>query len=634
MVDDDPAILRMIGKALEKKGYQITAASHGQTAIDLISTKGFDLILTDMVMAPIDGLEVLRKTKEISPDTVVIILTGYADVHFAVEALRLKADDYLIKPVDLDKLFFRVSSCLEKYRLKRRIAESQKSLALFKAVADFSSEAISIIKQSGQPIYVNPSHEKLFGLSFEEARLGNCRDHYPKESLEIFNQEIIPASEKGETWEGVIDALDAKGRRFPLWQRTDAILDEQGKMAYGFSLMHDLTKDRQAEERLRNAQKMEAIGTLAGGIAHEFNNILWIIMANAELAAGNIPEGNTAHKNLQRVEKACSRAADLVQQILTFSRQDEYRSRPLNIIPITKESLKFLRSSIPTNIDIRQNISTQSAIIMADPSQVHQTLINLCTNAADAIGEKPGVLEISMADVELDQYDTILHHDLAPGKYIRLSVKDTGIGMEPKVMERIFEPFFTTKDVCEGRGMGLAVVHGIVKNCLGSIEVHSEPGKGSTFHLFFPKIEKETKSGPGAFIPSVERKERILFVDDDKEIANTGKEILEGYGYLVESKTCPEEALETFRDRPDKFDMVITDMVMPKMTGEELAEAFVRIRPDIPIILCTGYDEETYKERAREIGIKKVMMKPVTGHGLVKAIRKALRENVESQNKR
>ncbi|MBL7205695.1 MAG: response regulator [Desulfobacteraceae bacterium] len=510
LIDDDPATLDMISQALESRGYQVTTADGGEAVLDLISRKGFDLVLTDMVMEPVGGPKVLRRTKEISPDTMVMILTGRGDVDLAGEALRLKADEYLYKPPDLGKLFFKVASCLDKLRLKRKIA--------------------------------------------------------------------------------------------------------------------------QAEERLRQAQQAQAIGTLAGGIAHEFNNILWIIMANAELAASTLPEGNTAHKNLQRVEKACSRGADLVQQILSFSRQGEYRPRPLDIMPIVKESLKFLRSSIPTTIEIRQNISTRSATIMSDPSQVHQTLINLCTNAADAMGEKPGVLEISMTDVELDQDERGLHHDLAPGKYVRLSVKDTGIGMEPKVRTRIFEPFFTTKGVGERRGMGLAVVHGIVKSCEGTIEVHSEPGKGSTFHLFFPKIEKGTKPGPGAFISSVKGKERILFVDDDKEIANMGKEILEGYGYRVESKTCSEEALETFRDRPDKFDLIITDMIMPKMTGEELVEEFVRIRPDIPIILCTGYDEETYKERAREIGIKEVIMKPLNGRDLANAIRKALKENLESQN--
>ena len=498
---------------------------------------------------------------------------------------------------------------------------------LFKDFVVASNEAIAVSELGGRFIYVNPAHEKLFGRSLEVARSLSYWDYYSEKSVEKYHQKILPAVKRGETWEGLIEALDSKGHHFSLWQRTYATYDEKRKIQYYFTLQHKF-KERDAEKNLRKTQQAQAIGTLAGGIAHEFNNILWIIMANTELAAGNLPEGNTVHKNLQRVEKACSRGADLVQQILSFSRQGEHRPKPLDIMPVVKESLKLLRSSIPTTIEIRQNIPTQSATIMTDPSQMHQALINLCTNAVDAIEGKPGVLEISMIDVELNQDDMALHHDMAPGEYIRLSVKDTGMGMEPEVMERIFEPFFTTKDVGKGRGMGLAVIHGMVKNHKGFIEVHSEPGKGSTFHLFFPKIEKETKSGSGPFTPSVEGKKRILFVDDDTEIANTGKEMLEGYGYQVESKTCSEEALKTFRDRPDRFDLVITDMIMPKMTGEALAEEFVRIRPGIPIILCTGYDEEIYKERARKIGIKAVMMKPVTGRGLVNAIKKALREEV------
>ena len=511
------------------------------------------------------------------------------------------------------------------------VDKSLENPELFKDVVVASNEAIAVSEPGGRLIYVNPAHEKLFGRSLEVARSLSCWDYYSEKSVEKYHQEILPAVKRGETWEGLIEALDSKGHHFSLWQRTYATYDEKRKIQYCFTLQHKF-KERNAEKNLRKTQQSQAIGTLAGGIAHEFNNILWIIMANAELAAGKIPEGNTAQKNLQRVEKACSRATDLVQQILSFSRQGEYRPRPLDIIPIVKELLKFLRSSIPTTIEIRQDISTQSATIMSDPSQVRQTLINLCTNAVDAIGEKPGVMEISMTDVELGKDETALQHDLAPGRYVRLRVKDTGIGMEPVVRERIFEPFFTTKSVGEGRGMGLAVVHGIVKSCEGSIEVHSEPGKGSSFHLFFPKIEKKTKSGPAAFIPALKGKERILFVDDDEEIADMGKEVLEGYGYRVESKTCSEEALEAFRDRPDKFDLIITDMIMPKMTGEELAEESVRIRPDIPIILCTGYDEEIYKERAREIGIKEVIRKPVSRGDLANAIKKALKENVESQN--
>jgi len=519
---------------------------------------------------------------------------------------------------------------MEKHRTLLIDDDVDKSLGnsdLFKDIVVASNEAIAVSEPGGRLIYVNPAHEKLFGRSLAVARSLNYRDYYSEKSVEKHHQEILPAVKRGEIWEGLIEVLDSKGHHVSLWQRTYATYDEEGEIHYCFTLMHKF-KERKAEKNLRKTQQAQAIGTLAGGIAHEFNNILWIIMANTELVAGSLPEGNTAHKNLQRVEKACSRGADLVQQILSFSRQDEHRPRPLDIMPITKELSKFLRSSIPTTIEIRQNISTQSATIMADPSQMHQTLINLCTNAVDAMGDKPGVLEISMTDVELDQDDTALHHDMTPGNYIRLSVKDTGMGMEPKVMERIFDPFFTTKDTGEGRGMGLAVIHGIVKNCEGSIEVFSEPGKGTTFHLFFPKIEKGTKSASGSLTPSVEGKKRILFVDDDKEIANTGKEMLEGYGYQVESKTCPEEALEIFRDRPDKFDLVIADMIMPKMTGEELAAEFVRIRPGIPIILCTGYDEGIFKERVRKNGIKAVIMKPVAGHGLFNAIKKALKEEV------
>ena len=626
LADDDPEALDMIRQALESRGYQVTTADDGGAAVDLIGRKSFDLVLTDMVMEPVGGPEVLRRTKEISPDTMVMILTGCEDVDLEVEALRLRADEYLYKPPDFGKLFFKVASCLEKLRLKRKIAQSQNDLRLFKDVVASSNEAIAVSDPAGGIVYVNPAHERLFGRSLEVAQSLNYRDYYSKKSVEKNNQEILPAAKKGETWEGVIDALDSKDRQFPLWQRTYAIYDEEGEVHYCFTFMHEF-KERKAEKNLRQAQQGQAVGTLAGGIAHEFNNILWIIMANTELAASALPEGNSVHKNLQRVEKACSRGADLVQQILSFSRQGEYRPRPLDIVPIVRESLKFLRSSIPTTIEIRQNISTRSATIMSDPSQVHQTIIHLCSNAADAMGEKPGILEISMTDVELDQDAAAFHDNLTPGKYVRLSVKDTGIGMESKVRERIFEPFFTTKDVGEGRGMGLAVVYGIAESCEGTIEVHSEPGKGSIFHLFFPKIEKGAKPGPGAFIPSIKGKERILFVDDDEEIANMGKEILEGYGYQVESKTCSVEALETFRDRPDKFDLIITDMIMPKMTGEELAEEFVRIQPDIPIILCTGYDEEIYKERAREIGIKKVMMKPVNGRDLANAIRKALKGN-------
>lgn len=390
------------------------------------------------------------------------------------------------------------------------------------------------------------------------------------------------------------------------------------------SIMHDITAQRRLELQLQHAQKTEAMGTMAGGIAHEFNNILWIISGNTELAALNLPAENPAQKNLEWIERACTRGADLARQILRFSRQTGYEPRPLDIRPIVKESVKFLRSSIPTTIKIRQKITSRSGTILADPTQLHQVLINLCANASRAMQEKGGVLGVEVADIELGQEAMDLDQNLAPGKYVRLTISDTGSGMEPAVMERIFDPFFTTKGVGEGLGMGLAVAHGIVKSHSGVMIVRSELGKDTTFQVFFPMIETCTRDERERVKPVHTGEERILFVDDDEAIVEMGKDMLEALGYQVELRTDSTEALEVFRSAPDSFDLVITDMTMPHMTGEMLSRKLIEIRPEIPIILCTGHNELIDEDKAREIGIKKFIMKPVGMRNLAKAIRELL----------
>ncbi len=628
LIDDDIQTLQWIRHALVNNGYQITTAENGETALKILRERGkeFDLVITNRGMEPVDGLKVLRTAKQMNPETMVMVLAGRDEGDLATVALEHGADAYLYKPPDLGQLLFKVSSCMDKLRLRRKGLALQTELHLFKNLVASQNEAIAVSDPDGRMLYVNPAHEKLFGRSLESARLRDCRDYYSEQSVKKHNDEILPVLQSRKFWEGIVEVFDAEKRRIPLWQWACGKYDEEGKIQYIFTLMH-VIKQRKEEKKLYKVQQTQALGTLAGGIAHEFNNILWIIMANAEMIADGLPEGNTAHKNLQRVEKACTRGKDLVQQILSFSRQGEHTPRPLNIMPIVKESLKFLRTSIPTTIDIQQNFTAESATILSDPSQLHQTLIHLCTNAADAIGKKPGILEISVTDVEFGKDETALHVDLNAGKYVRLSVKDTGIGMEPAVRERIFEPFFTTKGVGEGRGMGLAVVHGIVKSCEGAIVVHSEPGKGSTFHVYFPKIQEGGKPEVSSSISFVKGRGRILFVDDDKDIAIIGKDMLERLGYQVTSETLPENALETFRSSPDKFDLIITDMIMPRMTGIKLAEQLMGIRSNIPVILCTGYHEDTCNESAGAIGIKEVIMKPVSRDRLVRAVRKALQED-------
>ncbi len=630
LVDDDAAVLRLISRALERLGYRVETTGSGSDAVDILAKTRFDLVLTDLIMEPVDGLKVLEASKQANPDTPVIMLTGHNDIALAVKALRLDADDYLFKPVELENLYFSVSSCLEKAALRQKVAQKKKDLQLFKAVADFSNEAIVIWEPDGRVIYGNPAYERLFGWSLAEALKLAYGNFLTKKSDEILAKKILPALRSGKGWEGVLDSVDAKGRGFPLWQRIDAIFDEEDRITQIFSLMHDFTKEKQDAENSVNMQKMEALGTLAGGIAHEFNNILWIITANTELTASYLSAESPAMKNLRRVEKACSRATDLVTQILNFSRQNEYEPKPLEIVPIVKESLKLLRVSIPTTIEIRQNIPRQSGNIIFEPSLLHQVLMNLYTNSAHAMKETGGILEVSITNVVLDEYETAGPQDLAPGKYVKLSVSDTGKGIQPEFIRRIFDPFFTTRDTGDGTGMGLAVVHGAVKNHGGEVEVHSEQGKGTTFSLWFPMAGRPEKTGSKPFVSLPGGEEKILLVDDDEMVLEAGKSVLKRLGYKVECKSCAIEALAAFHLHPDEFDLVITDMSMPKMTGLMLAEALLKVRPDMPVILFTGHNDLVDESNAMEIGIRAFMMKPAKAGDMAKTIRKILDRSVST----
>ena len=396
-------------------------------------------------------------------------------------------------------------------------------------------------------------------------------------------------------------------------------------------LEEEIIERKHAEEekdelqaQLRQTQKMEAVGTLAGGIAHDFNNILAAMIGYAELALQDAPDGSIARSNLEQVLIAGSRAKELVKRILTFSRKTEQQRKPIEIAPIIKEALKMLRSSIPTTVEIRQNIEATCSMILGNPTQIHQILMNLCTNAAHAMGEKGGLLEVGLSDVEIDSPVVTKFGTLQDGSYVKLVVKDTGCGMESKVIERIFEPFFTTKEVDKGTGMGLSVVHGIVEDNGGLITVDSKPGRGTTFNVFFPMIESPRIEEPETSEIVCGRGELILLVDDEKPIVEMMTQMLEVLGYAVLGKTTSIDALETFRAEPGRFDLVITDYAMPGMTGRELVEELMSIRADIPVILCTGFSEDIDSEKAMNMGIKAFVMKPVDKENLAVIIRNIL----------
>ncbi len=429
------------------------------------------------------------------------------------------------------------------------------------------------------------------------------------------------------------------GTEVPIDDSGAPIRDKEGNTVGVVLIFRDITERKQAEDRLtyemnerikteeqlRQAQKMEALGTMSGGIAHDFNNLLAAIIGFTELVAGHAEKGSRDERHLARIMESSLRGRDLVRQMLTFSRKAEQEKKPLSLSSIVKETARLVRATTPTTIGIRVDTVGESGLILADATQMQQVLMNLCTNAAYAMREKGGSLDIDLNDVGVSPSDGN-PSGIAPGHYVKLTVRDTGSGMSPEVMDKIFDPFFTTKKLGEGTGLGLSVVHGIVKQHDGYIKVISEPGKGSTFTVYFPLISggSETDAVTDDEIPT--GSERILFVDDEEALVEMGEDVLAELGYDITSRTSSREALALLKEDPSWFDLVITDQTMPGMTGIDLARETLALRADMPIIMCTGFSYVVDADKAKAAGIRAFAMKPLTKREIARTIRKVLDE--------
>ena len=514
IIEDDFIVRQAIADYLSRKKYNVIQAENGSKGLDCFHQQQVDLVLTDLRMPKVDGLEVLATVDREAPETPVIVVSGMGTIEDVIKALKLGAWDYITKPIsDMTLLNHAVTRALERVKLSQHNKEYQKHL----------------------------------------------------------QQEI-----------------------------------------------------KQKTEELHQAQKLEAIGTLAGGIAHDFNNILGAIMGFTDLAMMESENSKKLKEMLDQIKKASLRARDLVAQILTFCRKAENERRPIVIYPIIKEALKLLRATIPTTIEIKSNISTIPERIRADPTEIHQIMMNLCTNSFQAMKNEQGIIEINLKVVQLDEKKARESQSIKPGKYLQLTVRDNGVGIAGSDRESIYDPFFTTKEKGVGTGLGLSVVHGIVKEYNGAIKITSEVGKGTDVKIFFPIISiggKENQIRPLTFAGG---SETILFVDDDPTLVAVTSKMLKSLGYSVKSSNDSMAALELFRDHAADFNLVITDQTMPGLPGSELITEFLKIRPDIKIIICTGYSSIIDEDKAGELGFKGFLSKPFKFERLARTVRRVI----------
>ncbi len=687
ILDDEEVIRDAVRAYLEDYDYAVLTAENGTVGLEVLRKKDVDLLLADLRMPELDGLQVLSAVQREFPDLPVIVVSGTGEISDVVEALRLGAWDYLLKPIsDMTILRHAIEKCLERVDLIQENRKYQRDLewlvsqktkelseinARLKAVVESTKKLFGCghldesgamllhefgaqMEATGGSIYkvgekgllylagidnghappmlpfplkpesvfcrVLETKEPLFldDIDGDESIISSGWDKYQDNSLLVFP--IVDATGK------ILAIVSLHSKKKPPFSSHDRDI---GKIlaSYAGEAFHvaEVSQALQSsEERLRQAQKMEAIGTLAGGIAHDFNNILAAIIGYTDLSLFSGSCNELVRKNLEQVKNAGNRAKELVSQILTFSRTEDFKENAVDIAPIVKEALKLLRATIPSSIAIRTDVPEGLGKITTDPTKIYQVLMNLCTNAVHAMQSREGVMGIRFSRVLKSTAPLEVQHSTCRN-WLELSISDTGEGIAQENLERIFDPYFTTKEKGEGTGLGLAMVHSIVRASGGIIKVESVPGQGSTFSLFFPAAEIGKEIVEDISLGQIRGgHEAILFIDDEVTLAEMAGEMLEKLGYRVDVYSNSREALDSFRRAPERFDLLITDQTMPDISGIELARLVLSIRPDLPVILYTGYSAAIDSTEAQRLGIREFLMKPLSMSHLAEAVRRAL----------
>lgn len=605
--------------------FQVTQVACVTEAVQRLTAQRFDVVLLALSGPESLGLDTVRALRA-QP---VVVLTDRDDAGLALDAIEAGAQDYLVKGQVDERLLLRV---IRSVSARQRAAEAlRQQQDWLRVVLSSLGEGVIATDAQGTITCISPMAARLTGWPEQEAlgchidevcSLRHAQTHERVENpvLRVLREGTPGASED----QAVLMARD--GRESPIAYSAVPMRSDAGTLHGVVLVCRDISERKRLEAQLRQAQKMETIGTLAGGIAHDFNNMLAAMLGYTELAMSDVPATSPVQHYLRAVLTAGQRARDLVRQILAFSRHTETARYPVQLHLLIREALSLLRASLPSTIEIRHSLDEHAGAVMTEPVQMHQVLINLCANAEYAMRQTGGgVLEIVLEAVEVDAAALGGTLSLSPGPYVRLTVRDTGPGMTPEVLARIFEPFFTTKGPGEGTGIGLSVVHGIVTSHGGTIAVSSTPGQGTTFAVYLPRCNdaRGHRSTPLAE-PLPKGKGRILLVDDEVAVAQLGRQQLARLNYDVVACSSSREALELFHAAPHTFDLVITDQTMPQMSGDALARALRRIRPDIPIILCTGFSHTMNPEGAKALGIDAWLSKPWQAYELAHTVRAVL----------
>ena len=483
-------------------------------------------------------------------------------------------------------------------------------------------DSISITDIDGTIQYVNPAFENIYGSDTESLVGTNLFSLIFLKNKEMISRIRLSLAQE-DSWNGRTDMKKGEGSIHIVDLTISLVRDSFGNPTNYVSVIHDVTHEVRLGRQLRQSRRMEAIGTLAGGIAHEFNNILAAVSGFTALASHSLDKEHPAAAHIEKILEGHNRAKNLIKKILAFSRQIEQERKPISIRPVIKEALDLIEASAPSSITIQTDISPDTGKILADPSLLQQLIMNLCSNACNAMKGTGGILKVGLSEVHLDSTSLEQHPDITPGTFLKISVSDTGHGMEKDIVERIFDPFFTTQDVSEKTGMGLAVAHGIIENLGGIITVQSEPEKGTLFNVYFPQIASAGKEEDVVTIPP-SGNERILFIDDEKEKLSAGRRLLEFLGYEVTTADGGIDAMEIFQADPEKFDLVITDHNIPVMTGLAMTKKLFDKRPDLPVILCTEVTDNILEEEWKTAGIRKNIIKPLAVGELANTIREVL----------